>query len=142
MRPSLVPVGTSVRLNLTPMIDVTFQLILFFLLAGHMAQQESSYELDLPTAQTGQRMAETDTRRLVINIAPDGQIVLSGERVSLGRLEEILRAEAKGQDEPVEVRIRTDRAVPYGTVSPILVLCAKNGLWNVSFSVIGGEEER
>lgn len=142
MRATIFPAGTSVRLNLTPMIDVTFQLILFFLLAGHLAQQESSYELELPTAQTGERLGETDSRRLIINITPDGQIILSGERVSPSRVEQILRAEAKGETSLLEVRIRTDRSVPYGVVSPLLVLCAKNGLWNVSFSVIGEEKSR
>jgi len=121
----------KVRLNLTPMIDVTFQLILFFLLAGHMAQQESQVDLTLPQARTGEKMAETDTRRLVINVLSDGRILLAGEQLSAERLTQLLATERSVSDH-VEVRVRTDRDTPYRFISPILLACAKTGLWNVS----------
>ena len=41
----------TAQINMTPMIDVTFQLIIFFLLSSRLAQQEA-LELDLPTAAT------------------------------------------------------------------------------------------
>ncbi|HPU07197.1 MAG TPA: biopolymer transporter ExbD [Thermogutta sp.] len=130
----------KVRLNLTPMIDVTFQLILFFLLAGHMAQQESQSDLALPYARTGEKLVEGDTRRLVINVLANGQIVLSGESLSVERLVQVLASEA-GAGRRVEVRIRTDKETPYKFISPILLTCARAGLWNVSFAVISKEEE-
>jgi len=129
----------KVRLNLTPMIDVTFQLILFFLLAGHMAQQESQIDLMLPQARTGEKMAETDTRRLVINVLSDGRVLLAGEVLSAERLSQLLAAE-RNASEKVEVRIRTDRDTPYRFISPILLACARTGLWNVSFAVIATSE--
>lgn len=129
----------KVRLNLTPMIDVTFQLILFFLLAGHMAQQESQIDLMLPQARTGEKMAETDTRRLVINVLSDGPVLLAGEVLSAERLSQLLAAE-RNASEKVEVRIRTDRDTPYRFISPILLACARTGLWNVSFAVIATSE--
>lgn len=129
----------KVRLNLTPMIDVTFQLILFFLLAGHMAQQESQVDLMLPQARTGEKMAETDTRRLVINVLSDGRVLLAGEVLSAERLSQLLATE-RNASEKVEVRIRTDRNTPYRFISPILLACARTGLWNVSFAVIATSE--
>ncbi|MGB9689881.1 biopolymer transporter ExbD [Thermogutta sp.] len=134
MRPLRLPV----KLNLTPMIDVTFQLILFFLLAGHLAQQESSVDLDLPMAQTGHKAVESPTRRVVINVTQDGTLILSGETIDLERLGQILAADRRA-NESIEVRIRTDRRTPYGKIAPLLLRCAESGIWNVSFAVIGEE---
>lgn len=129
---------SGVRLNLTPMIDVTFQLILFFLLAGHLAQQESRHEIELPYARSAERLPETPGRRLVINVLPDGGITLGAEPVNPTRLAEILAVE-KGRGELPEIRIRTDRRTAYGQITPILTACARQGLWNVSFSVLEAE---
>lgn len=141
MRARVHSARLPVKLNLTPMIDVTFQLILFFLLAGHLAQQESSVELDLPLAQTGHKAMENSTRRIVINVTQDGTLILSGETIDLERLGRILSADRR-TSETLEVRIRTDRRTPYGKIAPLLVRCAESGIWNVSFAVIGEEMSR
>ncbi|MEJ5340129.1 MAG: biopolymer transporter ExbD [Thermogutta sp.] len=141
MRARVHSARLPVKLNLTPMIDVTFQLILFFLLAGHLAQQESSVELELPLAQTGHKAMENSTRRIVINVAQDGTLILSGETIDLERLGRILSADRR-TSETLEVRIRTDRRTPYGKIAPLLVRCAESGIWNVSFAVIGEEMSR
>ncbi len=138
MRASVHSVRLPVKLNLTPMIDVTFQLILFFLLAGHLAQQESSVDLDLPVAQTGHKAMESPTRRLVINVAQDGTLIVGGEMIDLERLGQILSADRR-MSESLEVRIRTDRRTPYGKIAPLLIRCTESGIWNVSFAVIGEE---
>ena len=44
----------GVGFNMTPMIDVVFQLIIFFLLSSHLAKQETQFALPLPAAESGQ----------------------------------------------------------------------------------------
>ncbi|GAB4131294.1 MAG: biopolymer transporter ExbD [Thermogutta sp.] len=135
MRAPSVVGRPSVRMNMTPMIDVTFQLILFFILAGHLAQQESPVDLRLPTAATGEKAKESETRRILINITPTSQVLVGGRVVDETGLRRVFEAEAaRGGD--LEVRIRTDRRAPYAAVAPVLVSCAKAGIWNVSFSVV------
>jgi len=38
---------------------------------------------------------------------------------------------------PLEVRIRCDRKVPYSVVEPIMIACARQGVWKVTFAVAG-----
>ena len=45
-----------------------------------------------------------------------------------------------GQD--LEVRIRSDRTVPYARVEPVMLSCAKAGIWNVTFAVYRPEDAR
>ena len=147
--------------NMTPMIDVVFQLIIFFLLSSHLAQQEVQLELDLPRAASGQSPDKEEIRRVVINVLPDApggggyarmpypptarypagkRIVVGGRFVDAEELAQLIdyesrraRREARGQ---LEVRLRCDRKVPYRVVQPLLIACARSGVWRVTFAVV------
>lgn len=124
--------------NMTPMIDVAFLLIVFFLVSSHLAQQEVQLELDLPGAESGRRAVDDETRRVVVNVLNDGQIMTAGRVVDQAELNRIIQFE-NSREEELEVRIRADRKVAYEYVEPIMVACAKSGVWKVTFSVIHRE---
>ena len=130
--------------NMTPMIDVVFLLIIFFLVSSHLAQQEIQLELDLPDAASGQRPKEDEIRRVVINVLPEQRagkrIMVGGRLVAEEELPQLIdhesrraRREVRGQ---LEVRIRSDRKVPYRVVEPLMVACARSGVWKVTFAVV------
>jgi biopolymer transport protein ExbD len=128
--------------NMTPMIDVVFLLIIFFLVSSHLARQETQLELDLPDAASGEPTGEDDVRRVVVNVLPEvrpeGRIQVGGQRMHLGQLAGLIRFErgqAERENKGLQVRIRSDRQVPYGVIEPILLACAKAGVWNVTVAV-------
>ena len=59
--------------NMTPMIDVVFLLIIFFLVSSHLARQEVQLDLDLPRAASGLRTPQDEARRIVVNVLPKPQ---------------------------------------------------------------------
>jgi biopolymer transport protein ExbD len=122
-------------MNMTPMIDVTFLLIIFFLVSSHLAQQETQLELDLPVAASGQEAAAESRPRVSVNVLPNGQIMLGNAETGPAELTERLDFERNRSGNDLEVRIRSDRSVPYGRVEPVLVACADAGIWNVTFAV-------
>jgi biopolymer transport protein ExbD len=128
--------STFSQINMTPMIDVTFQLIIFFLLSSHLAQQENQLELDLPTAASGEQSAANDRPRLVVNVSPDGAVALGSTPTMPGEMSGRLKIERERLGDDLEVRIRADRSVPYSAVEPILLACAEAGIWNVTFAVV------
>ncbi len=130
---NLRPQGVS--LNLTPMIDVVFLLIIFFIVSSTMVQQDVSLKLELPEAASGEQFKESETRKITVNIPQPGTMLLGTEPIDPDGFRTYLLRERQLAAKGLEVRIRTDRNVPYGTVEPILVLCAESGVWNVSFSV-------
>ncbi|MEC9095633.1 MAG: biopolymer transporter ExbD, partial [Planctomycetota bacterium] len=73
--------------------------------------------------------------RIVINITRSGQLLISGRRVSAAQIEDQLAEHLKNNWVNVEVRIRSDRQIPFLQVRPVMLACAKMGIWNVSFSV-------
>jgi len=125
----------DVGINMTPMIDVVFQLIIFFLLASHLGQQESQTAVTLPAAESGHRADLDDVRRVTVNVLSDGRLVLSGHSLDRDELDRVLRVERAAVGPNLEVRIRCDRSAPYRQVEPIMVACAKAGVWQVTFAV-------
>ncbi len=93
-------------------------------------------KLDLPKAQTGEKIEPRETGKLVLNVAGPNSFFLGEYPVSLEDFRIRLLEEKKKAIHPLEVRIRSDRKVPYSDIEPILVICAQSGVSNVSFAVI------
>lgn len=133
---------SDIGINLTPMIDVVFQLIIFFLVSSHLVKQEAQMALPLPVADSGQDAADDTGKRLTLNVLSDGSLLLAGRKIRSEELGTRL-SEAAGQHaSPLEIRIRADRTVPYRFVDPVLTACARAGLWDVKFSVYRSEDVR
>jgi biopolymer transport protein ExbD len=132
----------EMTINMTPMIDVVFLLIIFFLVSSHLARQESQLPLPLPAADSGEEPADQQQPRVVINIDAGGGVTLAGRAVSSDELRRRLQAELSATSPDLEVRIRTDRTVPFRVVRPILLAASQVGVWNVTFAVLRREDLR
>ena len=134
--------GGEVGFNMTPMIDVVFQLIIFFLVSSHLAKQEVQLKLPLPTAQTGLQEKPSEKPRLTVNVLADGTMLLAGRQVTAEELRARLVERQKDLGKDVEVRIRGDRSTAYKHVEPVMLSCYRAGIWNVSYSVFRKEDVR
>jgi biopolymer transport protein ExbD len=127
---------------MTPMIDVVFLLIIFFLVSSHLAKQEAQMKLPLPVADSSTETAEQAAPRVTINVLQDGGLLMAGRSVRAAELAERLRRRLGEVGDRLEVRIRSDRHVAYGTIEPILLACARAGVWNVTFAVYRSKDVR
>ena len=117
--------------NMTPMIDVVFLLIIFFLVSSHLAKQETQIEMALPTAASASDDNLADKPRLTINIGADGTYSLAGRPIAVARLPEQFAAVREKEGGDVEVRIRGSRLAPYSAAEPIMIACTRAGIWDV-----------
>jgi biopolymer transport protein ExbD len=127
---------------MTPMIDIVFLLIIFFLVSSHLARQEAQMDLPLPIADSGTKADDIKGRRLTLNVTIDGAMILAGRRVTREELGARLAAALEAANGELEVRIRSDREVPYRHVAPIMLSCARSGIWNVTIGVYRTEDAR
>jgi len=129
--------GGGLKFNLTPMIDVVFNLIIFFLVASHYSRSEAVIDLELPKASGGEADLEQSGRRLTLTLLLDGTLLVGASEVPPGEIRERLASSvaAHGNNE-VEVRIRTDRRVPYSRIAPILRECSQQGIQRLRFAVL------
>ncbi|HUG94410.1 MAG TPA: biopolymer transporter ExbD [Planctomycetaceae bacterium] len=132
-----LPIGqrrSTLRFNITPLIDVVFQLIIFFLVASHFVRSETAEAVDLPPATQSENEDE-NPRTLTVTITPDEVLHVHGREVTPGELDQMILAGAAEHAGRFEVRVRGDRRVPYRVVEPILVACARAGVTDLKFAV-------
>jgi biopolymer transport protein ExbD len=129
-------------IDMTPMIDVVFQLIIFFLVSSHLVKQETQVKLPLPVASSGDKDKDTEKPRLTVNVLAGGELQLAGRRLSKEELASRLAEKVAELGKDVEVRIRSSRDVPYAKVEPVMLACARAGVWNVTFAVYRPEDAR
>lgn len=131
----------DVGFNMTPMIDVVFLLIIFFLVSSHLAKQEAQLQLPLPEARSGNTPTDMQTPRLTVNVLADGQLMLAGRKVQPAELLTRLQERIAEDGPNLKVRIRGDRAVHYRFVQPVMTACAQAGIWDVAFAVFQAKGE-
>ena len=125
-----------VSMNLTPMIDVVFLLIIFFVVSNTMMQNDVSHPVELPAAESGRETGNKETGKIILNIDADGSLFFGARGVTRDEFKTALLNEKSRSQKPLEIRIRLDRSVRWRIVEPILILCAETGIGSVSFSVI------
>ena len=125
-------------INLTPLIDVVFLLLIFFLTATTFQKDEVEMNLDLPEAASGQPSAERDV--IVINVTRDGRVLVDGREVTVMALKQKLKAAAT-RDKDQEVMIRGDRRTQFGTVAQVFDACLLAKLHSISIGASPLETE-
>ncbi|MFM9067032.1 MAG: ExbD/TolR family protein, partial [Planctomycetota bacterium] len=82
MRVPSVYSRADVGINMTPLIDIVFQLLIFFLVSSHLARQETQLPLPLPTSQLGiEEEAAEGVSRITVNLLMDGTVRLAGHKL-------------------------------------------------------------
>lgn len=96
------------ELNVTNLIDLGFTLLIIFMIATPLINQEQTIPVDLPTESLSeQQQPDPDTQFETITIRSSGTVTLAGDEVDLGNLENAL-AEYAAMTEPPVFRIRMD----------------------------------
>jgi len=124
----------DVSINMTPMIDVVFLLIIFFLVSSHLAKQEANVKLDLPAAKTGIENA-ADRPQLTLNIAEDGKWMVAGQSISKDRFRNLLRQRWQDENGILRVKIRIARTQPYARLADALKLLNEEKIGDIVFGV-------
>ncbi|TAH39546.1 MAG: biopolymer transporter ExbD [Planctomycetota bacterium] len=120
--------------NLTPMIDVVFQLLIFFMLATTYQDPEKEMEIELPVAQSGNEQKK-EPEELIINVFQDGRVSLQGQVLDETALSNALKNAAL-RDPDTQVTIRGDRLVHHENVVHVMDACQVAGLQNLAVGTL------
>lgn len=123
-------------LELTPMIDVVFLLLIFFMLATTFADPEREIDLDLPEAASS-LVKDVDREELIINVSSDGTVSLGSERLTSDALLSELVQAARANPER-SVTIRGDREARHEAIVAVMDACGQAGLRNLAVGTIEG----
>jgi len=120
------------ELQLAPMLDVVFQLLIFFLVSFEFQRSEMDMKVQVPSAQEG-----ADEKRargeIIVNVRANGEVVVENQTMTQPQLREKLTAIAKlHENQPI--RLRGDAKCEYQTIVEVIDTCQKAGIWNISFA--------
>ncbi|MBN2069051.1 MAG: biopolymer transporter ExbD [Opitutales bacterium] len=123
------PTDTGIKSDLTPLIDVIFQLLVFFILTSSFLYPNLS--LTLPQTE---RQAEATEKQplLVVNVDSSGGVFINSTAVPLEHLETELGKMLQGQSKK-QVHLRADKSTPYEEVLRIMVSARNAGAENIYF---------
>ncbi len=122
-------------LNVTNLIDLGFILLVIFMIATPLIQNEQTVPVNLPkVTAVPQQKADRDDRFVVVGVDANGRFYV-GEKstaVPLSELQSRLRAHA-GEAKPPVIRLRGDMKVHYQKVAELIAEVQKAGLTRVTF---------
>jgi biopolymer transport protein ExbD len=132
-----MPLKTNVdepmTINMTPMVDVVFQLIVFFMVGTKFAEMERDIALHVPQVSAIKAITPAPERR-VINVYRDGQISMDRQIVTLDQLVSRLSA-ARREYAGLGVLVRGDAEGPFQNVASVLGACRRAGINDLGISV-------
>jgi biopolymer transport protein ExbD len=122
-------------LSLTPLIDVVFLLLIFFLVATRFAEEERELSVKLPTASEARPLI-IKPKDIELSIDEAGQYYFAGSRaMSLDQIEEALATAAASNPLSQSVVIRAHESCRWNDVAKAVNLCHRVGLTDVKTSV-------
>jgi biopolymer transport protein ExbD len=127
-------------INLTPMIDIVFNLIIFFMVGARFTEMERQVSLNVPkVADTSKLPALPE--KCVINVRQDGQIFLNQDVVTVEQLTARL-GDARRQQEKLRAIVRADSDGKVQNMAAVLAACRVAGIEDIAISVRQDTKER
>ncbi len=127
--------------DMTPMIDVVLQLIIFFMFTSQFGQVTRS-DVELPR-EAGEEEPETERPTLVIDLSAAGVLLVEARPMTVERVSRLVSIEVErvgGRAELVDVLIRADRRAPAARLNELATRLSELGVrrWRLGTSSVEG----
>jgi biopolymer transport protein ExbD len=125
------------ELDMTPMIDVVFQLIIFFVVTLKMTS-DINQDIVLEDGKNGVTLTQDNMPPTTLEIELDrrGRISIHNATLSETMLRDILKKRVNRLGNQFPVLIRADRRTVHEKVKRIMDICTGTGIWKLSFVAV------
>lgn len=111
-------------LSMTPLIDVVFILLIFFLVAARFAQEDRELPVQLPSAKSAVPMT-MEPQVMIVGINEKGDYVIDGANLSIDAVETTIRQAVTNNPINQTIIIRGDKRVPFQHVVSVMDICQR-----------------
>lgn len=126
----------ELNVNMTPMIDIVFQLIIFFVITAAMEKEIYDTRISLAFSPDGPAIEKKDPRTIVIDVHENGETSIAGTTLSPGALRSILSQSVARYGASTPVHIRGDKEADHESIRRLLDICGRAGIYRVSFLAV------
>jgi biopolymer transport protein ExbD len=133
--------------DMTPMIDMTFQLIAFFMVLLNFGESEMDARIKLPSSQLAKPPEERIEDSVVLQLTSDDQVIFAGELLPIAALDKKLAAERRYLEldgsnvADATVIVRADGDAKTGVVQEVIQKCQNNGFERFALRAKQSNEE-
>jgi len=121
--------------NMTAMIDVVFQLLIFFVVTSNL-QSQGMLLINLAEAPHGTEVAQKDPRTIEVDVDSKGRVMIASTRLSIGQLTAMLQKVAGEQGKKVPIVIRGDLDSRHEEIKDVMDAASAAGLTKIKFAAI------
>jgi len=121
-------------IDMTPMIDVVFQLIIFFIVSMKL-EQDINEDILLEHAKYGPAIEKEDPRTLVVEISHRGWISIHGAQLTRQRFHGIMQTRFNRHGS-FPVLLRGDYRTEHKNIRAVMDICTGVGIWRINFAAI------
>ena len=145
--PSSGPIITA-EIDMTPMIDVTFQLIAFFMFVLNFGESDRDARVNLPSSDLAKPPDTPFVAPLVLQLTKDGRVLYGGDEMSIQSFRPLLLRERQvlersgGKVSDSTVIIRADGDVKTGLVQELIKECQAERYEKFALRAMSKKEER
>jgi biopolymer transport protein ExbD len=134
MKKRRVSSSDGCELDMTPMIDVVFQMIIFFIVTI-MMDENINEEIELQMAIDGPLYKGEDPRTMIIEVDRRGWLSINNVQLSKQQLSNIIQGRFN-KFGMFPVMIRADRRAEHRHVRGVMDICTAIGIWQIDFAAI------
>ncbi len=125
-------------IDMTPLIDVVFQLLIFLMVSSQFIKPD--HRVELPIGPLASAPIEQERETLTITILPDDSLLLEDSPVTLENLANKLR-DIIGHTEITALEIRGDQASQLGTFITVIETARDNGITELGYHKTGNDQD-
>jgi len=122
----------TVSFQMTPMIDMTFLLLIFFMVTSKLSSEQLKMTIDLPTASVA-RIPKNVENRDVINIDSEGRYFIGENLADKKQMAAYLKKRFKNAP-PLQIYLRADKNTPSKKIKEFMQMASEAGAVNVIFA--------
>ena len=148
--------GVKAEPNLTPLLDVVFKLITFFMMVLNLSSENYDASVRLPVAGSARPVegGRADEDRLILNVDRDGNLLWEGKPLGIELASQTINTQAQlvklnlktsgkapkaGEPLPTTIVIRADRATPFSQLYRLITVCQTNGFTKFALKAMTAE---
>ena len=125
--------ASSTDIDMTPMIDMTFQLITFFMFVMNFSEAEQDDRIQLPLSQLAKPVEGAMETPITLQLTQDGSVIYAGELISVRDIggylerEKAVMLDAGKEPNSATLIVRADGRAKTGEVQDIIRICQEKG---------------